>query len=383
MSAHTPTLDPMFLDRSLLGKTVSHGGTPWRTTPRRMAITGGMLLLHQLLYQTSKLARRRDERVYGDYRDVRVRAPLFIAASPRSGTTYLHRLMCLDEQFTYFKLYHTLLPSIAIYRTVERLAAADHRLTSALKQGLSWIERKSFKGWEGIHRLGFDRPEEDEGLFLLTLMSPSLCLLTPELEELQRGLAIDDLDESSKQRLMDYYEGCIQRLLYMEGTHKRFLCKSVLLQGRIHAVLKRFPDAKFIHLVRHPYEAIPSFVSMFRIPWRWHSPGIADRSPQTRALAQLAIDNYRRMHAAEKQLGADTVLTITYKDLLAEPRQVVLKLYERLELEPTAAFTQALSQSTSEARAYHSQHHYSLEQFGLSKKDVYEPLAEIFLPTWV
>jgi hypothetical protein len=31
------------------------------------------------------------------YRRAKIEAPVFIIANPRSGTTFLHRIMCLDE----------------------------------------------------------------------------------------------------------------------------------------------------------------------------------------------------------------------------------------------------------------------------------------------
>ena len=54
------------------------------------------------------LFRLLDEVFYPNYRKTKLKDPVFIISNPRSGTSYLHRLLCLDEdRFTYFMLYHT------------------------------------------------------------------------------------------------------------------------------------------------------------------------------------------------------------------------------------------------------------------------------------
>lgn len=49
-----------------------------------------------------------DEIFHRNYKKQTIRQPVFIIASPRSGTTYLHRLMAMDdERFVYTKNAHT------------------------------------------------------------------------------------------------------------------------------------------------------------------------------------------------------------------------------------------------------------------------------------
>src|SRR5688572_9207818 len=57
--------------------------------------------LHQLI---SLIFRLLDEIFYHGYKKIHIKQPVFIIANPRSGTTYLHRLVALDdERFTYTK----------------------------------------------------------------------------------------------------------------------------------------------------------------------------------------------------------------------------------------------------------------------------------------
>ena len=81
----------------------------------------------------ASLGRGLDDLLVPAYARVEVRRPVFIYASPRSGTTYLHRLLGLDEaRFTHVKLYQTILQSVTLTRAVEAVGALDPRLDGRL-----------------------------------------------------------------------------------------------------------------------------------------------------------------------------------------------------------------------------------------------------------
>src|SRR6186713_2943640 len=61
--------------------------------------------LHQII---SLIFRLIDEIFHRGHKKVEIKQPVFIIANPRSGTTFLHRLMALDsERFVYTKYAHT------------------------------------------------------------------------------------------------------------------------------------------------------------------------------------------------------------------------------------------------------------------------------------
>ncbi|MCK5354333.1 MAG: sulfotransferase, partial [Methyloprofundus sp.] len=45
-----------------------------------------------------------------------VKQPVFILSNPRSGSTFLHRMLEKDQQFTYLSLWQSLFNSITIYK---------------------------------------------------------------------------------------------------------------------------------------------------------------------------------------------------------------------------------------------------------------------------
>src|SRR5688572_26821538 len=82
--------------------------------------------LHQLI---SLFFRLLDEIFYRGYKKVQIKQPVFIIANPRSGTTYLHRLVALDdERFTYTKYAHTFFMTASFVRFYQIFHWVDKKI---------------------------------------------------------------------------------------------------------------------------------------------------------------------------------------------------------------------------------------------------------------
>lgn len=328
--------------------------------------------------------RRVDDVLYPGWRDQPVREPFFIFANARSGTTLLHRLMSLDtERFTYSKLYESLFQSVVAHRLIEAGVALDARLGRHVGDAVERVDERIFRVWKDIHPMGLNQAEEDEAYFVFSLLTPGLYPFFPYPRELERVSWLDRLGDEVVEAVMDDYEGAVKRLLYVQGLrdgkpNRQLLSKSVFLQGRLDAFRERFPDGRFVYLVRHPYESIPSFVSMFVAIWRLHSPEIPDDSDEARALAKIAIDFYRRGLEARREFGPSQFLTVKYAQLTSDPGGTVRRIYDHFGMEMTPDYAAVLDAETAKARRFRSNHRYSLEQYGLTKDDIYGPLAEAF-----
>lgn len=330
-----------------------------------------------LLVLTGRLL---DHVFWPGFRRQPLRAPLFVIANPRSGTTLLQRLLAHDvERFSSLKLYHTIFPAISWYRFFDLLGRLDRAVGRPGRRLLDWIERKAFKGWEGVHALAFDQAEEDENLFVYKLLTPSVFLLFPWVDELPELQYVDRMPEPTRRRLMRWYTGCLRRHLYATGPEKTFLSKVVIAAGRMESVMEALPDGRVVYLVRHPYEAIPSFVKMFWLAWRAHSPQIPLDSEECRAFARMTTGYYRYYLALAKRYPPERFVTVLYEDLLRDPAGTVESIYARLGLEMSGAHRAALAEEASRRQESHrSSHTYSLEQIGLTKEWIQEELAEAF-----
>src|SRR5690348_12197006 len=82
-----------------------------------------------------------DPLLFGSLRRTRVIAPVFSVGHARSGTTYLHRLMAADPQFSYALMYELFFPSLLEKRLLRLLFRVDTGVFgNRLRQRLDEIE---------------------------------------------------------------------------------------------------------------------------------------------------------------------------------------------------------------------------------------------------
>lgn len=369
----------MYVDKDMRRAILELAHRPSVTTLRRAAFIDGMMGLHAAVTGLLALAERVDDKLYADYHGLDTGEPFFIVAAPRSGTTLLHRLMALDPQFTTLKLSDTILPSISATKVVDAVRSSS-ALGGALDKLGQALERRVFKGWEGIHTTAFDKDEEDETLWVFLMATPSMLMCAPFPEELEQVMYPDTLPAPKREAMTRWFRACMQRHLYLHPG-KTLLCKNVMLSGRYRIVTDALPNSRFVHIARHPYQAITSAVSMFTTPWRFHSPDIPLDSAAHQRFADMFVDYYRFMFdrcQESLRAGDGRFFDMTYSELTRDPAQAVRRIYRHYALELTPSFERRLAEELGCQREYHSRHQYSLEQFGLTKERIYEPLADIF-----
>jgi hypothetical protein len=370
----------MYTDIDTLMAMLRVAHDPRRFSLRRTLIADGLLSLLGLVGSIDRVAQGLDELRFPDYHDQPLGKPVYIVAAPRSGTTFLHRMMAHDPQFTTFKLYQTFFPSITAYQAAERLMRVNGHVGRALLSVKRRIDVSSFGGWSGLHDTGLSQEEEDEALWALALSTPAIMLVLPFPERFGHLRFIDQLPEAKRDKLVAYYRACIQRHLFFHRG-KTLLAKNVLLPGRFDIVRAAVPEARFVHIVRHPYEALASMMSLFTIVWRWHSPELPLDGKEARALAQLAIDYYRTLHRESVKYAGERpeqFMNIPYRHLLADPAARVREIYARFALTLSPQHEAQLARDAERERHFKSGHRYTLEQFGLTKEFVYSELREVF-----
>ncbi len=321
-----------------------------------------------------------DEVLFFRYRKTKIERPVFIVSNPRSGTTFTHRILCMDEErYVYMLMYHTIIPSVTFYKIVQAITVLDKRIGRPFRRFFDWVDSWFFKGWEGIHPTGFNQSEEDEGLYIFSFLSVAICLVCPYMQEFGYLTIIDEMPERTRRNLRKYYRSSIQRFMYAEGRGKTLLNKNVITTGRLHTILDVFPDARIVYLIRDPESAVPSFISMFSAPWKWIAPQLAENSVEYRALGQIAIDLYNYFHKNKNKFNPENFYVIPYKNLTANPIQVIEEVYAHFEMDISEVFRGRLESHLNAPKKYKSQHSYSLEKYGFTKEEIEEKLGEVMV----
>ena len=129
------------------------------------------------------------DKVFFPFKKAEVKPPVFIVGNARSGTTFMHRLMCRDDKrFTYFKAWELFFPSLLQKKVIRAVGRMDEKLFGeALFRGLQRFEDKAFARFRKLHPLSITGSEEDETAMVHVFSSPFVCVLFPYLAEKDLG----------------------------------------------------------------------------------------------------------------------------------------------------------------------------------------------------
>jgi len=345
---------------------------------RRWAYVWFFSALFALFWVVVAIARLLDDVFFPGYRRQPVRAPVFIIAPPRSGTTLTQKLLSLDdERFVHVKLYQTIFPSVLWQRAIAGLERLDRKCGRPLARALGWAERRWFGGWDDMHKLRLSAPEEDDGFFVYTIVTEAIYLLFPFIDELWEAGFSDALPANERRKLTRYYRSCLQRHLYANGPDKTLLSKITQACGSVEGLLEEFPDARFITIIREPYDSVASHVSVFYPAWIAHSPEIAKDSPTSRAYGRLAVEWYKHLFAFRNKVDPAHYYCIDYRDLVRDPATTLEKVYTHFGWSIREPYRDRLADATRRQREFVSRHEYSLEEFGMSREWIQRELGEL------
>jgi len=307
-----------------------------------------------------------DDVFFPGYRSVEVREPLFVVGLPRSGTTFLHRTLALDEErFTTLRLWELLLaPSVLQRRLLGGLGALDRAVGRPFGRLLAWVEGRVLGFMDDIHATSLAKPEEDY-LFLLPAFAAFILILVfPGHPRLWAVARLDTLDDDLRLGLMEFYRGCLQRHLYLVGTDRRILSKNPSFSSSVETLAQVFPDARFVACTRDPREAVASQLSSLEEGAAFFGWAVSDPVPRDRIVDTLVhygdhlasvlprLEEGRWAWCPLSRLGPELVSEVT-------------RIYGRLGWEPDAAFQNALAEAGDRSRRYRSDHSHGLEEYGL------------------
>lgn len=338
----------------------------WKRLPLFLVlwlVAGALSALHLLGFCLDAI-------LFRGYRKITVRRPVFIVGIPRSGTTFLQRVLSEDAQFTTLTLWECLLaPSISeryFWSAIGKLA----RPLSA------WAKKRPafFARMDNIHRIRLNEPEEDF-LLLSLIQSCFLAVIAcPSSENYWRLARFDDaLDDKQRKAVMGFYYRCLQRHLYFHGADKRLLSKNPSFTPFVDSLRAAFPDAHFIVCTRPPVEAVPSQLSSLIPAFELIGGGI--RPAFSERMLSVLHHYYQRVRMIP---GCGDVSMVPMATLKTQLAQTVRELYITLGQPLPETFIDRLEHLDTSARAHRSEHRYRAEDFGLTAEGICERFADVW-----
>jgi hypothetical protein len=349
------------------------GRSDLRFGPNRMRFFVFFFILFPWLWFFAYFGFLLDRIFFPGFRRQPVRRPVFILGNFRSGSTMLQRLLARDRaNFSAIRSWEIYTaPSISQRRMIQGIKTVDRWFGSPLyKRIMAWEERvlRQVK----IHRIGVYEPEEDEGLFFYIWYSLFIWFFFPTSVENARFDRFDEVvREPRKRRIMRFYRNCIKRHLYARSRQygRHYLSKNPSHTGRIDALLKEFPDARIIYLLREPDEMISSSLSWFSFCWNYFTDP-ADPYAHKELILEMAEHFYsyplQRLAAAPPE----NRLVVRYEALTGDVEKTVQEIYRHFGLTMTDEFRRAVSSAARRSRAYKSRHNHTLENARVSESQV-------------
>ncbi len=290
--------------------------------------------------------------------DVPVKQPVFIVGPPRTGTTLLFNLLSLNKRFRYLRSWEAFRPGIQ--KDDQRLAHKARKWSDNRIRRLNYLNPDLNK----IHHLDTDDPEECIPLFGNSFESGMFPFAFNTVSY------HDWYMEQDHRNSYLYYR---KQLQWMQSQKKgqQWLLKSPAHLVAITALLETFPDALILQTHRDPKKIIPSISNLEYVFQCMVSYDI-DKT----FIGGMAIDHLAKiMEAAFKAREKNNfnIVDILYEDLVANPIQIIEKVYHALgETLTTEMREQISAYLAANPKNKYGKHKYSIWEIGLEAKMFYD-----------
>lgn len=247
--------------------------------------------------------------------------PIFVLGHWRSGTTWLHQTLIAD-------------PDLA---APDAMACfhPDGFLLGRKAFAPLWKLAVSRKRPMDNVRLTPTTAEEDEiGILLSGGSSPYVDMLFPgEPKNLLPPTRPEDMSADQAETWRTVWLHFLRKVQFV-NPGKRLVLKSPLHSLRVSEILRHFPNARFIHIVRDPYLIYASTLKSGRAmdvahSLQSHRPSLEQK--RIRVLNQF-VKFHEIFHATKNAIPEGHLMTLRYEDLRADLQGEMRQIYETLEI---------------------------------------------------
>ncbi|MBR9999393.1 MAG: sulfotransferase [Cyclobacteriaceae bacterium] len=245
-------------------------------------------------------------------------APVFIIGHWRSGTTFLHNILCQDSQIGFVTTYQSVFP--------------NNLASKLLFRGFMKSRMPKTRPGDNV-QLSVGYPQEDE--FALSNMNPHTFYQFMYFPENFREFYSWFIRFESRQDIVkDWkadYKKMIKKACHETGGSIPVL-KNPCNTGRIKILLEMYPDAKFIHIVRNPVVVFLSARKFFTelLPTLWfHRVG-------EKFIEEIVFEIYEFLMndflALKEMIPPQNLIEIRFEDLEEDPMFHLESIYKQFAL---------------------------------------------------
>jgi len=265
--------------------------------------------------------------------------PIFIIGHYRTGTTYLMTLMAYDKTKGYVS-------NIEGYATTMYLGFP--RFTN-------WIMEKSLPDVRPMDNviMGVEEPTEEEYCIgTNTRYGYYTGFIFPRNFDLYSSfLAFEGMPKHMAKWMKKYYY--LVQMLTFGHKGKQLFLKNPTSSYRIPQILEMFPNAKFIHTYRNPYEVYKSTVKFFDGVFAIYTLQTWDKEK----MKQDILKNYKSLYEYQDKdlhlIPEDRIIHVKYEDFIQTPKEHMERIYKHLKIDGWEEYKEDMNQyAESQKRDY-------------------------------
>ena len=321
--------------------------------PRALFVTLASLLTSPLrIYESLRFGRTVKKTVVHP-------SPIFIIGHWRSGTTHLHNILVRDKNLGCVSMWQAFAPGLCLI---------DERV---FKNPFNKIAKK----WHPTREidnipLSMDNPEEED--LAIANMSPYSYLHMYSYPRRATyffetyityfgNLPKSTIDKWKKVYLL------ILRKATLKAGGKRLIIKNCADSARIKALLELFPDAKFIHIYRNPYNIFRSTQHLYRVVMERTQLQEVGQGEHENWVLRFYAQLMQKLLADKSLIPAGNLVEVKYEDLDKEPLAQLRKIYETLSLPGFAEAEPAFRAYLDSISGYQKLAHKQLDDSAITK----------------
>lgn len=307
-----------------------------------------------------------DEIFFGNYRNTQINGVYLLVGQPRSGTTFLHRILCEDNSlFIGIKHLEWRYPFIIFTKLLD------------IFQLRLWVENRKYwpnNKWGHIALLMHPQKlgdYEEDGVFFEERFLHHYFLfrrfpypdLFPYIASFSQGV----LSSSAEKKIMNVHRKVLQKVLYMRGTHTtNILLKENESIDLIRLYTKYYPIKGIVGLVRPSQEIIRSFDALSRyssMAKRNESSALSEewRTANINHRAREFLEMYRFFTEDTQHQDFPSTI-ITFQGATKFPVSIVKHIYYSFGLKLTDKYLSKLAEQEKKQGTRTSG--YTLEDIG-------------------
>lgn len=293
-----------------------------------------------------------------------IRRPIFITGLPRSGTTFLHRLMLGDAANRAPTVWETIYPSPDAGSAAQRISKVNRQL-----KAFEYLAPE----FRALHPLDACSPQECSEITAHVFRS----LRFDTNYNIPSYRAWMDADVMRHLPAYRFHKRFLQYLQSQDGGEPRWVLKCPEHIFALEAIKAVYPDARLVFVHRDPVKVLLSQARLTEVL----------RRPFTRYLDPTALgphesrrwlDGTKRMMAVGDDAGLpESVCHVHHLDLITDPVSTVEGVYRHFGMQlPTEAARTMEDYVSAKPKGGYGAHTYRFEDHGLDEaqeRDKFRP----------